>query len=337
VTKPLWEPSVERVENANVTAFARGLGEEWGVSLESFDALWRFSVAEKEKFWRKVWRDCGVIAETQGDVAIADADKLPGARFFPEARLNFAQNLLRRRDDETAIVFRGEDKVDRHLSYAELYDTVSRIADALRAAGVGPGDRVAGYLPNMPETIMAMLAAASLGAVWSSCSPDFGIQGVLDRFGQIEPKVLFGVEGYHYNGKAHDCLGKLSEIAVALPSLRHVVIVPYTIENPDIGGVVKAVMLEDFLAGHAAGEIDFVQMPFNAPLYILYSSGTTGVPKCIVHGAGGILLKHLSELRLHADVKRDDRVFYFTTCGWMMWNWLVSALACEARVLLYDG
>ncbi len=337
MTKPLWEPSVERVENANVTAFARGLGEEWGVSLESFDALWRFSVAEKEKFWRKVWRDCGVIAETQGDVAIADADKLPGARFFPEARLNFAQNLLRRRDDETAIVFRGEDKVDRHLSYAELYDTVSRIADALRAAGVGPGDRVAGYLPNMPETIMAMLAAASLGAVWSSCSPDFGIQGVLDRFGQIEPKVLFGVEGYHYNGKAHDCLGKLSEIAVALPSLRHVVIVPYTIENPDIGGVVKAVMLEDFLAGHAAGEIDFVQMPFNAPLYILYSSGTTGVPKCIVHGAGGILLKHLSELRLHADVKRDDRVFYFTTCGWMMWNWLVSALACEARVLLYDG
>jgi acetoacetyl-CoA synthetase len=337
VTKPLWEPSAERIENANITAFARSLGEEWGVRLDGYDALWRFSVDQKEKFWRTVWRDCGVIAETQGETVIADPDKLPGARFFPDARLNFAQNLLRRRDGETAIVFRGEDKVNRRLSYGELYDTVSRLAGALRAAGIGPGDRVAGYLPNMPETIMAMLAAASLGAVWSSCSPDFGIQGVLDRFGQIEPKVLFGVEGYHYNGKAHDCLEKLAAIAAGLPGLQRVVIVPYTRESPDIGGVAKAVMLEDFLAGHAAGEIDFVQMPFNAPLYILYSSGTTGVPKCIVHGAGGILLKHLTEHRLHSDVKRDDRVFYFTTCGWMMWNWLASALACEARVLLYDG
>jgi acetoacetyl-CoA synthetase len=337
VTKPLWEPSAERIENANITAFARSLGEEWGVRLDGYDALWRFSVDQKEKFWRTVWRDCGVIAETQGETVIADPDKLPGARFFPDARLNFAQNLLRRRDGETAIVFRGEDKVNRRLSYGELYDTVSRLAGALRAAGIGPGDRVAGYLPNMPETIMAMLAAASLGAVWSSCSPDFGIQGVLDRFGQIEPKVLFGVEGYHYNGKAHDCLEKLAAIAAGLPGLQRVVIVTYTRESPDIGGVAKAVMLEDFLAGHAAGEIDFVQMPFNAPLYILYSSGTTGVPKCIVHGAGGILLKHLTEHRLHSDVKRDDRVFYFTTCGWMMWNWLASALACEARVLLYDG
>ncbi|MBT5413367.1 MAG: acetoacetate--CoA ligase [Rhodospirillaceae bacterium] len=337
MTKPLWEPSAVRIESANITAFARSLGEEWGVRLDGYDALWRFSVEEKEKFWRTVWREGGVIAETQGEIVIADPDKLPGAQFFPDARLNFAQNLLRRRDDATAIVFRGEDKVNRRLSYAELYDMVSRLATVLRAAGVGPGDRVAGYLPNMPETIMAMLAAASLGAVWSSCSPDFGTQGVLDRFGQIEPKVLFGVEGYHYNGKAHDCLGKLGEIAAALPSLERVVIVPYTREAPDIGGVAKAVMLDDFVAGFDAGEIDFVQMPFNAPLYILFSSGTTGVPKCIIHGAGGILLKHLTEHRLHSDVKRDDRVFYFTTCGWMMWNWLASALACEATVLLYDG
>ena len=337
MTKPLWEPSAERVENANITAFARALGEEWGIRLESYDSLWRFSVEEKEKFWLTLWREGGVIAETRGETVIADPGRIPGARFFPDARLNFAQNLLRRRDDATAIVFRGEDKVNRRLSYAELYDTVSRLAGALRAAGVGAGDRVAGYLPNMPETIMAMLAAASLGAVWSSCSPDFGVQGVLDRFGQIEPKVLFGVEGYHYNGKAHDCLAKLGEIAAAMPSLERVVVVPYTRDAPDIGGVTKAGMLDDFVAGHAAGEIDFVQMPFNAPLYILFSSGTTGVPKCIVHGAGGILLKHLTEHRLHSDVKRGDRVFYFTTCGWMMWNWLASGLACEAALLLYDG
>ena len=262
---------------------------------------------------------------------------MPGARWFPQARLNYAENLLRRRDDTDALVFWGEDKVRWRLSWRELHDAVSRTAQALHAAGVGEGDRVAAFMPNSPDTVIFMLAAASLGAIWSSCSPDFGARGVLDRFGQIEPKLLFAVEGYHYNGKAHDTLPRIEEIAAGIPSLEKVVVVSYTRDRPDISAIRRAVHLADFVAPFRGKDIRFRRLPFDHPLFILYSSGTTGVPKCIVHGAGGTLLQHLKEHQLHTDVKRDDRLFYFTTCGWMMWNWLVSGLASDATLLLYDG
>jgi acetoacetyl-CoA synthetase len=262
---------------------------------------------------------------------------MPGAKWFPDARLNFAENLLRRRDDDTAMVFWGEDKVRRRMSYAEVYDAVSRTMQALSATGVKEGDRVAAFMPNMPETIIFMLAVTGLGAIWSSCSPDFGAQGVLDRFGQIAPKVLFAVEGYHYNGKTHDTLPRIAEIARNLPTLARTVIVSYTREKPDISGIRNAVHLADFVGPYRGREITFRRLPFDQPLLILYSSGTTGAPKCIVHGAGGTLLQHLKEHQLHTDLKRGDRLFYFTTCGWMMWNWLASGLATGVTLLLYDG
>ena len=333
----LWQPSEERVAGANLTAFMARLEADLGIATGDYASLYDFSIRDPDGFWSAIWDFCGVEAETQGGTVLADGDKMPGAAFFPDAKLNFARNLLRKRGPEDAIVFWGEDKVKRRLSWDELQDGVARLSRALAAEGVGPGDRVAGFMPNMPETVMAMLATASLGAIWSSCSPDFGIQGVLDRFGQIEPKVLFCPDGYHYNGKGHDSLGRVAEFTQQLPSLTRIVVVPYLAEEPDVSGLDRAVRLADFVAGQSAAPIDFVEMPFNSPLYIMYSSGTTGKPKCIVHGAGGTLLKHLCEMSLHCDVKPGDRVFYFTTCGWMMWNWLVSALACEATLLLYDG
>lgn len=335
--KPLWRPSAERIANSNMTAFMEKVEADWGARVPDYVSLHRFSIEEMEKFWVTLWDFCGVIAETRGNVVLENPSAMPGARFFPNAKLNFAENLLRRRDNTDALVFRGEDKVERKLSWAELYGEVSRLAQALQAQGVKPGDRVAGWLPNMPETIIAMLATASVGAVWSSSSPDFGTQGVLDRFGQIEPVVLFAVDGYHYNGKTHDCLERLAEIAARLPSAARVVVVPYADPAPKLGGIRGAVRWGDFLASYQPAEIRFARMPFNHPLYILFSSGTTGVPKCIVHGAGGTLLTHLKEHKLHGDIKPGDRVFWFTTCGWMMWNWLASALASEATLLLYDG
>jgi len=336
---PLWSPSPQRVADANMTAFMRRVNERHGTALATYAQLYRWSIDHLEDFWAAMWEFGGVIAETRGERVIADRDRMPGARFFPEARLNFAENLLRRQEGEAAeaIVFRGEDRVHRRITRRELRGMVSRVQQALAAAGVGEGDRVAAFMPNMPETVIAMLATASLGATFTSCSPDFGVQGVLDRFGQVEPKVLFACDGYFYNNKTIDTLPRIAEIAQQLPTVQRVVIVPYAGESPDASIVPRGVRLGEFIAPHAAREIAYNHVPFNHPLYILYSSGTTGVPKCIVHGAGGVLLMHLKEHLLHCDVKPGDRVFYFTTCGWMMWNWLVSALAAGATLLLYDG
>ena len=336
-TRPLWQPSEERIRQTNMVRFMEDVEEDWNVDIRDYAELYRFSIEEKEKFWTSLKDYAGIIAETWGADVLVDGDKMPGARWFPDARLNFAENLLRRRDDADALVFWGEDRVRRRITHAGLHDRVSRLAQALVAAGVEAGDRVAAYLPNMPETVAAMLAASSIGAIWSSCSPDFGVQGVVDRFGQIEPKVLFAADGYYYNGKSHDCLGKLAEILNRMPPVARTVIVPYTRAAPPLENLPGAVMLDDFIAGFDAGEIAFKRLPFNHPLYIMYSSGTTGAPKCMVHGAGGTLLQHVKEHLLHCDIKPGDRVFFFTTCGWMMWNWLVSALACQATLLLYDG
>ncbi len=322
---------------ANLTAFMKAAEADGGMALPDFAALHRWSVDQPEKFWRALWSFAGVIAGSQGERVLVDGDKMPGTKWFPEARLNFAENLLRRRDHDPAIIFWNEQRTRQTLSFAELYDRVSVVAQALAREGVEVGDRVGGFMPNMPEAIIAMLAATSLGAVWSSCSPDFGIAGAMDRFGQIEPKVLFTADGYFYNGQVIDSLERARGIAECLPSLKKLVVIPYVSEAPVIGEIGNAAVWDDFVAAFSPHEIAFRQLPFDHPIYILYSSGTTGVPKCIVHGAGGTLLQHLKEHRLHTDVKRGDRVFYFTTCGWMMWNWLVSALASEATVMLYDG
>ena len=337
MNEPLWQPSPARIESAAVTRFIRAVESDWSVAIADFPALHRFSVAAPERFWQTLTRFCGVKAASWGEQVIADGDRMPGARFFPDAKLNFAENLLKRRDEADALVFWGEDKVRRRLSFAQLYALVSRLRQALQAERIVAGDRVAAYLPNMPETVAAMLATASLGAVWSSCSPDFGVDGVLERFGQIAPKVLFAADGYFYNGKRIDNLPRIREIVSRLPGLRRTVIVPYTTTDPDLTALPGAVGWEHFTGCYSAAEIRFEPFPFNHPLYILYSSGTTGKPKCIVHGAGGTLLQHLKEHQFHCDIGAGDRVFYFTTCGWMMWNWLVSALASEATLLLYDG
>ena len=332
----LWRPGAERIAAAQVTGFMNAVNARWNAACTDYPSLWRWSVAQPEAFWTSVWDECGVLGE-HGSVVLENGDKMPGASWFPQAQLNYAQNQLRRRDDADALVFWGEDKGKRRLSNNELHAQVSRFAQALQAAGVGKGDRVAGYLPNMPEAIVAMLATASLGAIWSSASPDFGVQGVLDRFGQIEPKVLVCVDGYWYNGKPVDCLAKNAEIAGQMPSLVRTVVVSYLSDALELSAIKNSMRYADFLAPFTADEIDFAPLSFDHPLYIMFSSGTTGVPKCIVHCHGGALLQHLKEHQLHGDVKPGDRVFYFTTCGWMMWNWLVSGLASQATVLLYDG
>jgi len=339
----LWQPSPDRIAQANITEFTRRVAAATGRPFPDYAALWRWSNDEREAFWRAMWDYAGIIG-TRGERTLVDPARMPGAKWFPDARLNFAENLLARRasdDDRDALVFRGEDKLSRRVTHAELVAGASRVAAALKAQGVVAGDRVAAYLPNMPEAIIAMLGATSLGAIWSSCSPDFGVQGVLDRFGQIEPRVLFVVDGYWYNGKPLPVGDKVATIVAKLPTVERVVVIPYleaSGQRPQGAGPVRgAVGWEDFLAPHAAGPIDYARLPFDHPLYILFSSGTTGEPKCIVHGAGGTLLQHLKEHLLHGDVKAGDRLFYFTTCGWMMWNWLASGMGAGATLLLYDG
>jgi len=336
----LWTPSHDRIANATMTRFTRHVEAKTGQAFADYAALHRWSIDNLDDFWRAVWSFCDVIGDGPGERIVIDRDKMPGARFFPDAKINFAENLLRAgKTPETAdaLVFWGEDQVKRRMSRRQLADAVSRMQQALEAVGVRRGDRVAAVIANMPEAIVGMLATSSLGAIWSSCSPDFGVQGILDRFGQIEPTVLIAVDGYHYNAKAIDVRDKIAEVGARLPTVRRVVVVPYLAASPDVAAMDKAVTWPDFVAPFDAKQVRFERVPFNHPLYILYSSGTTGVPKCIVHSGGGVLVQHLKEEHLHCDVNEGDRLFYFTTCGWMMWNWLASGLASGATLLLYDG
>ncbi len=336
VSEPLWSPSAERADASQMRAFWRRAEESAGRRFPTWNDLHAWSVSDVEAFWELAWSFCELIGERGTGPGTVDLERMPGARFFPEARLSFAENLLRRRDDAPALLAHDESGRRRELSFRELHAQVASLASALRELGLRPGDRVGAYLPNVPETVVAMLASASLGAVWSSCSPDFGVSGVLDRLGQIEPRVLFSVDRYFYNGKTHGLLDRVAEIRAGLPSLEATVVAPFCDESPSLEKLPGALRFDE-LVREPGAELRFERFPFAHPLYVLYSSGTTGVPKCIVHGAGGTLLKHLVEQRLHCDLRRDDRLFYFTTCGWMMWNWLVSGLASEATLLLYDG
>jgi acetoacetyl-CoA synthetase len=335
--KPLWTPSAAQIQNANMTRFREFVNRRYGKNFKSYNDLYQWSVDRIPDFWAAMWDFTEIKASRKYDQVVEDLKKFPGTKWFPGARLNFAENLLRYRDDRVAFVFRGETQKSAKMTYKELYNTVARLAKSLREIGIQPGDRVAGYMPNMMETAIAMLAATSIGAVWSSCATDIGALAALDRLGQIEPKVLFTVDGYFYKGKPFSILGNAAEVAKAMPSLKKVVIVSYTGTKPDISTIPNAVHYEDFLAKEKEPVIEFEQLPFDHPVFIMFSSGTTGKPKCMVQGAGGILINQLKELVLHTDLKREDKIFYITTCSWMMWNWLLSSLGAGATIVLYDG
>jgi len=320
-----------------MTDFINLVNEQHGKEFSSYGELYQWSIDNISDFWEIMWGYGEIKASRGYDTVIDDLGKMPGAKWFSGARLNFAENLLRYRDDNTALVFKGESGEVTRMTFAELYDNTARLAKSLRNMGVTKGDRIAGFMPNIIETVIAMLATTSIGATWSSCSPDFGIKGVLDRFGQIQPKVLFTADGYSFRGKEFDSLERIANIIKDLPSIEKVVVIPYLESNPDISDIPNSVLYNDFISMQKELEIDFEQLPFDHPLYIMYSSGTTGLPKCMVHSIGGTLIQHLKELKLHVDLKRQDSIFYHTTCGWMMWNWLVSSLALGATVVLYEG
>ncbi len=331
----IWRPGREQMQRANLTHFMQGLARRRGVVVSDYAALYAWSVAAPETFWSELANFADVQADWGVGPVLTDAGQMPGARFFPGASLNFAQNLLRYRDDRPALIFRNERGERAQLSFRALYEAVARVAAWLEACGVGRGDRVAAVLPNIPEACIAMLATAARGAIWSSCSPELGTSALLERFGQIAPKVLFCVDGYTYAGKTFESLPALAEVSRRLPSLARVAVVGYLRPLAQPSGLDHAERFTDL--GVHATDIHFEPVNFNDPLYILYSSGTTGAPKCIVHGVGGTLLQHQKEHLLHTDLTRRDRLFYYTTCSWMMWNWQMSALACGTTLVLYDG
>ena len=336
MSKPLWTPSIHHIQRSRLYAFMQYVNNEHNLHFTAYDALYCWSINEQEAFWLSFWHFTQPICVQPPKTSIQRSPEMHNNNWFPDSELNFAENLLRFRDNHSAIIFRNEKGHRQCLSYSELFQKVSQCAGGLKRLGIDKGDVVAGFMPNIPQTVIAMLAATSLGAIWTSCSPDFGFQGIIDRFEQVKPRIIFTADGYYYSGKTIDSLPTVSQFTAQISSIKKVIVAPYVQNKPDISTLNNACLWDEFI-DHDAKSITFVPLPFNAPLYVMYSSGTTGKPKCIVHGVGGTLIQHLKEHQLHTDIQRDDRFFYYTTCGWMMWNWLVSGLASGCTLILYDG